>query len=163
MIARRFQLQPRQITVTTQNMHIATYCSGKLPLANINETDDDDWEDWEMEAYREQQEQIARDCRLLAQMHHQQAQAEQLKMAQFMQEEAQRLVEMEEEMAARMRSAVPQAAATRPASASSSSVYVCSDAEVILIDQKFTTGMRVRIHPLQTCCALNGNLRRGWC
>ena len=38
-----------------------------VPLANINEADDDDWdEEWELQALREQQEQIARDCRLLA-------------------------------------------------------------------------------------------------
>ena len=125
-----------------------------VPLADIKEADDDDWEEWEIQAFREQQEQIARDCRLLAELEEQRLREEreaqeQLEMCRFL--ASQRLAEMERMAATKKFGGSralsgEEAAGPRPGTPD----------EVIFVRQPFVRGMRVRIHSLQRHSELNG-------
>jgi hypothetical protein len=123
-----------------------------VPLVNIREADDDDWEEWEMQALREQQEQIAKDCRLLAELEEQRSREnreaqEQLEMSRFWAQESQRIAEMQRMATTKIggvRRLVGEEAGRK------------EDEEVILVKQTFAQGMRVRIHSLQRHFEMNG-------
>jgi len=123
-----------------------------VPLANIREADTDDWEEWEMQALREQQEQIAKDCRLLAELEEQRLRKnreaqEQLEISRFLAQKSQRIAEMQ-------RMATVKIGGVR--TLVGEEVGGKEDEEVIIVKQTFVQGMRVRIHSLQRHFEMNG-------
>lgn len=140
--------QPRK--VDTVNASSRTV----LALAGINEgLGDDDWEEWEMQAFREQQEQITRDCRMLAEQELQrqkmeQYRDEQMAMVRFLQAEQDRKAQASKRATHSEGSedAAPSVAASQPP----------EDDEVVVIRDIFTHGMRVWIHSLRAHADLNG-------
>jgi hypothetical protein len=121
-----------------------------LALANIGEgLGSDDWEEWEMQAFKEQQEQIARDCRLLADLEAQREQMqkqrqEQMAMARLLQE-----VTSQTAKSARMSGALDRsldAGSKRPQ----------EEDEVIVVRENFGPGVHVSIHSLCNHAELNG-------
>ena len=109
----------------------------------------DDWEEWEMQAFKEQQEQIARDCRLLADLEAQREQMqkqrqEQMAMACLLQEVTSQTAATAKSFGALDRSS--DAGSNRPQ----------KEDEVIVVREHFGPGVHVSIHSLCNHAELNG-------
>ena len=121
-----------------------------LAVAGINEgLGDDEWEEWEMQAFREQQEQITRDCRMLAELElerqkMEQHRDEQMVMVRFLQAEEDRKGQAAKR--AKHLEGGEGAAPTR----------LPEDDEVVVIRDSILPGMRVCIHSLRAHTELNG-------